>query len=677
MVGCLGKLYGSLENLNDTYLQPNLNKDVLLKPKKLPMPIGGPHQLLPTLIDGESNGKRLYTCQSCQPSSYSYSGEVCYVADDPKAICPKCHNFISKHLTYVARQAVAAGSKGGGFVREAVTYMITDDLEVKPMSVISSIALLKNFDVRDVRSIEEIVVPLDKDKLVHYSANLPEPLRQESSGNSILELYLDADYPTEGYEAATEACCHFWTRVLQRFASAKTQEASELKVMMENLVTVLLTTLNLPEYPASAPILQVLCVLLLQNAGLKSKDIGARTRAIDLLGTIAARLKRDSALGSKDKFWILQELVSVDGDDQTDPKNECSVCLDGRLEKNFFVCQGCQKMFHADCMGVTMQCKDDGTKDRNRSGRNTEVAFSITKLEDDPKSQQKFMYYLARLKSKEVVLDSGTASLMENSPVIRAKALRAVSIIVEADPQVLGDKRVQSAVEGRFCDSAISVREAALELVGRHIASHPDVGLKVAERMKDTGVGVRKRSIKIIRDVCVSNANFSEFTKACIAIISRTGDDESSIKDIVCKKFYEFWFEEPTGSQTQFFGDGSSVPLEVAKKTEQIVEMLRRMPSHQLLVTVIKSNLALDFFPQSVKAIGINPVSLASVRKRCELMCKFLLERILQVEEMTIQEGERRTFPYMLALHAFCVVDQHFVHQLLTLPSLWSLFSLI
>ncbi|KAH0974268.1 hypothetical protein GBA52_016167 [Prunus armeniaca] len=73
---------------------------------------------------------------------------------------------------------------------------------------------------------------------------------------------------------------------------------------MENLVTVLLTTLNLPEYPASAPILQVLCVLLLQNAGLKSKDIGARTRAIDLLGTIAARLKHDSALGTPFSFHL-------------------------------------------------------------------------------------------------------------------------------------------------------------------------------------------------------------------------------------------------------------------------------------------------------------------------------------------------------------------------------------
>lgn len=102
-------------------------------------------------------------------------------------------------------------------------------------------------------------------------------------------------------------------------------------------------------------------------------------------------------------------------------------------------------------------------------------------------------------------------------------------------------------------------------------------------------------------------------------------------QDLVCKTFYEFWFEEPTGSQSQFFGDGSSVPLEVAKKTEQIVEMLGRMPKPQHLVTLIKRNLALDFFPQSTKAVGINPVLLASVHNRCELMCKFLLERILQV----------------------------------------------
>ncbi|CAL2248380.1 unnamed protein product [Prunus armeniaca] len=33
MVGSLGRLYGSLETLSDIYMQPNLNKDTLLKPK--------------------------------------------------------------------------------------------------------------------------------------------------------------------------------------------------------------------------------------------------------------------------------------------------------------------------------------------------------------------------------------------------------------------------------------------------------------------------------------------------------------------------------------------------------------------------------------------------------------------------------------------------------------------
>ncbi|WCJ25615.1 PHD finger family protein [Euphorbia peplus] len=591
-------------------------------------------------------------------------------------------------------------------------------------------------------------------QLVHSSASLPAALREAANGNSILEISLDASYPTKCHEAMTETCCLFWSRVLQRFTSVKNQDASELKVIMDNLVTDLLTTLNLPEYPASAPILEVLCVLLLQNAGLKSKDVSARSMAIDLLGTVAMRLKQDAVICNTNKFWILLELTN--NSDNSYPNDACCVCLDGSMGKTLFMCQGCQRLFHPDCMGVReheapnrswqcqvcvckkqllvlqsyckSQCKEE-EKNRDRSGKNSRDSDPVTKVEivqqlllnylqdsvsaddanlfvrwvylclwykDDPKSQHKLAYYLTRLKSNIIVRDSGTtysklmrdsakkitlalglnssffrgfdkilhmllASLRENSPVIRAKALRAVSIIVEADPEVLCDKRVQLAVEGRFCDSAISAREAALELVGRHIASHPDVGLKyfekVAERIKDTGVSVRKRAIKIIRDMCISNANFTEVTTACIEIISRISDDESSIQDIVCKTFYEFWFEEPSSVQSPYFGNGSSVPLEVAKKTEQIVEMLRRMSSHQPLVTVIKRNLALDFFPQSAKAAGINPVLVASVRKRCELMCKCLLERILQVQEMNSTEVEVRTLPYVLALHAFCVVD--------------------
>ncbi|KAM3374710.1 hypothetical protein P3S68_013424 [Capsicum galapagoense] len=77
-------------------------------------------------------------------------------------MCPDCGNkyTLSRKLTYVAppqgeKEPVAATK---GFVKEVVTYMVTDDLVVKPMSAISSIALLNKFNVKDVGALQEKVV---------------------------------------------------------------------------------------------------------------------------------------------------------------------------------------------------------------------------------------------------------------------------------------------------------------------------------------------------------------------------------------------------------------------------------------------------------------------------------------------------------------------------------------
>uniref|UniRef100_A0A1J3FJ16 Sister chromatid cohesion protein n=1 Tax=Noccaea caerulescens TaxID=107243 RepID=A0A1J3FJ16_NOCCA len=636
------------------------------------------------------------------------------------------YNSYTQHRTYVIDELSQLLWKLPSSKRALRAYLLPDE-EQKQIQMVTALLI----------------------QLVHNSTSLPETLRKASSGNSTLETPVDDGYLIKCHEAATETSCLFWTRVLERFASLKAQDATEIKVLIENLVADLLTALNLPEYPSVSPILEVLCVILLHNAGLKSKDVSARTMAIEILGTIAARLKQDAVLCSEDRFWMLLESESENKVDQVGTK-DCALCL-GKRAGNLLVCQICQRRFHGECLGLKeldipsrnwhcpfcickrqllvlqSYCKTDTKstgklepeEDLNKITQ-TEVVqqmllnylqdagsaddvhtficwfYLCLWYKDVPKSQKKFNYYIARLKAKSIIRNSGAttsfltrdaikkinlalglnssfsrgfdkilhmllASLRENSPIIRAKALRAVGIIVEADPEVLCDKRVQVAVEGRFCDSAISVREAALELVGRYIASHPDVGLKyfekVAERIKDTGVSVRKRAIKIIRDMCTSNPNFSEFTSACAEILSRISDDESSIQDLVCKTFYEFWFEEPSGHHTQFASDASSIPLEVEKKTKQMVGLLRRTPNHQLLVTIIKRALALDFFPQATKAAGINPVALASVRRRCELMCKCLLEKILQVEEMSREEGEVQVLPYVLLLHAFCQVD--------------------
>lgn len=108
---------------------------------------------------------------------------------------------------------------------------------------------LPDEEQRQVQMITALLI-----QLVQCSAILPETL----SGDSVLDISVDASYPTKCSEAATEACSLFWQHVLQKLTTAKTQDASEMKVIIENLLTDLLTTLNLPEYPASAHILEVI-----------------------------------------------------------------------------------------------------------------------------------------------------------------------------------------------------------------------------------------------------------------------------------------------------------------------------------------------------------------------------------------------------------------------------------
>ncbi|KAM1028636.1 hypothetical protein EV1_040864 [Malus domestica] len=147
MVGSLGKLYESVETLSDTYMQPNLDKDTLLKPKPA---IGGTDVL--HLLAGDEATRKVYMCRNYHR----------YVADDSRAICPSCNSAMSTEVPHVAPQ-VASGSssgEGGGYVKGLVTYMIMDNLEVKPMSTISGITVLNKFNVKDVGALEEKVVHL-------------------------------------------------------------------------------------------------------------------------------------------------------------------------------------------------------------------------------------------------------------------------------------------------------------------------------------------------------------------------------------------------------------------------------------------------------------------------------------------------------------------------------------
>ncbi|GAV77073.1 LOW QUALITY PROTEIN: DUF674 domain-containing protein, partial [Cephalotus follicularis] len=152
MVGCLGNLYDSIEKLTDTYMQPNQEKDVILNPKIPNNDVYVDH-LLPTIES--SSSKKFYTCIN--------SNVQCLL--NRRAECPRCNILMRLPVSYVAPQVVdITSSSEGGYVKGVVTYMVMDDLVVNPMSTISSITLLNQFNITEVGVLEEKVINIGMDE---------------------------------------------------------------------------------------------------------------------------------------------------------------------------------------------------------------------------------------------------------------------------------------------------------------------------------------------------------------------------------------------------------------------------------------------------------------------------------------------------------------------------------
>ncbi|KAJ6720376.1 hypothetical protein OIU85_023580 [Salix viminalis] len=125
MTGCVANLYGSLEKLDESYLQPNQNKDSLLKPT----------------VAAQSMQLR-----GLRQSSYHLSQEVKFV------------------VTSDSTSTNTPPSDQGGYVKGLVTYTVTDDLSVSPMSMVSVVGLLNKFNIKDFGVLKEKVVEFGIDE---------------------------------------------------------------------------------------------------------------------------------------------------------------------------------------------------------------------------------------------------------------------------------------------------------------------------------------------------------------------------------------------------------------------------------------------------------------------------------------------------------------------------------
>ncbi|XP_074935991.1 nipped-B-like protein isoform X4 [Phalacrocorax aristotelis] len=460
---------------------------------------------------------------------------------------------------------------------------------------------------------------------------------------------------TNSYETAMRTAQNFLSIFLKKCGSKQGEE--DYRPLFENFIQDLLSTVNKPEWPAAELLLSLLGRLLVHQFSNKSTEMALRVASLDYLGTVAARLRKDAVTSKMDQGSIARILKQVSGGE--DEIQQLQKALLDYLDKNteidaslvfsrkFYIAQWFRDTTMETEKAIKSQKDEDSSegthhaKDVETTGqimhraesrkkflrsiiRTAPSQFSTLRMNSDTVDYEDaclIVRYLASMRpfaqSFDIYLTQILRVLGENAIAVRTKAMKCLSEVVAVDPSILARLDMQRGVHGRLMDNSTSVREAAVELLGRFVLCRPQLAEQyydmLIERILDTGISVRKRVIKILRDICIEQPTFPKITEMCVKMIRRVNDEEG-IKKLVNETFQKLWFT-PTPHH-----DKEAMTRKILNITD-VVAACRDTGYdwfEQLLQNLLKSEEDASYKP---------------VKKACTQLVDNLVEHILKYEE--------------------------------------------
>ncbi|XP_029115450.1 nipped-B-like protein A isoform X4 [Scleropages formosus] len=461
---------------------------------------------------------------------------------------------------------------------------------------------------------------------------------------------------TNSYETAMRTAQNFLSVFLKKCGSKQGEE--DYRPLFENFVQDLLSTVNKPEWPAAELLLSLLGRLLVHQFSNKQTEMALRVASLDYLGTVAARLRKDAVTSKMDQRSIDRILKEASGTDETqklqktlldymeenaetdpslvfarkfyiaqwfrDTTTEMERAMKTQNQKDEDSSEGPHHAKDVETTGEIMRKTEARKKFLHSIIKTTPSQFSMLKMNSDTVDYDDaclIVRYLASMRpfaqSFDIYLTQILRVLGESAIAVRTKAMKCLSEVVAVDPSILARLDMQRGVHGRLMDNSTSVREAAVELLGRFVLSRPQLTEQyydmLIERILDTGISVRKRVIKILRDICLEQPTFSKVTEMCVKMIRRVNDEEG-IKKLVNETFQKLWFT-PTSHH-----DKEAMTRKILNITD-VVAACRDSGYdwfEQLLQNLLKSEEEASYKP---------------AKKACVQLVDSLVEHILQYEE--------------------------------------------
>ncbi|GJE95924.1 sister chromatid cohesion protein-like protein [Phanerochaete sordida] len=430
---------------------------------------------------------------------------------------------------------------------------------------------------------------------------------------------------TSGLDSATRAAKTIIAFLTQRSGKTKTTKnanEAEYRSIFDSLIADLLTVLFWPEWPAAAVLLGVASKFMISSLDdvkttSQNENNAAKTMALEHLGVIAARLRtcdlRKKEVGEPSgALKCIDEIadqLDVEGLEKVlDAHQDLSAYLLTRASEDQAF--GTARELAAVIVGEDLakavkQCAkqmENAHEDESPKPKLLEFGNKVKAALQDIWNERIIDVFDSGVSQEETTRMDRVAehlgitqglrhyfnpilnvvlTALDAPPVfMRTKALKALGQILTSDPTILGHDDVRRSIESHLLDSSPAVRDAAVELIGKYIVDFPHLAGKyyrqIAERIADTGLGVRKRVIKLMKSIYGVTKDRKQQVDICQRMICRMLDEDDTVKDLACKTIEELWFQDAPGPTSREKSTGPAISqdkTQLLRKVSIIMEV--------------------------------------------------------------------------------------------------------
>ncbi|KAK4181842.1 hypothetical protein QBC36DRAFT_174395 [Triangularia setosa] len=379
------------------------------------------------------------------------------------------------------------------------------------------------------------------------------------------------------------------SRALKSTKSGDTPYRNLLDMFVEDFVL----CLDNPDWPAAELLLRIFMHLMFQLIENDKQSVTAKNMALELLGSMGAAIsklrghvrKGVSTLDTQDSDGLglfLSDLAAAALELKSRPEQMVAWTgpyratlehLESRFSEDPHLASAISFLVSdwANKICKTYDDYEDDVAERDHElGR---LAYRLREMIHDrqwlsreysfkeiSQSYARLSYSITLLRSPlceafNTILNILLNSMASDQPTVRSKSLKSVNQVLETDPSILdGDSVVVQLILRCSNDPSTQVRDSALGLIGKCISMRPaleeQITPTVVERFNDAGHGVRKRAMKLAKDIYLRNSNRTLRSTIANGLLHRIQDPEESVRELARQVIEEIWFAPFHSGQT-------------------------------------------------------------------------------------------------------------------------------